>query len=226
MAKQRKKEPKRSILADFISGANIKAKNRDQRAEQQKRKYFLIVSEGNKSEPQYFDDLKKDLPPDAITIYTKGTGLQTSAVVLKAASLMQKRVDSIKPDYDEVWALIDKDAFTDFDEAITLAEKLGIEAGWSNTCFELWYLLHFQALEAGLDSKTLTTKLEEQISKKQGKAFQYGKEGLYKLLCDYGDVQAAIKRATKLLEKQSEALPSVANPRTRVHILVERLLFP
>lgn len=46
--------------------------------------------------------------------------------------------------YSDVWVVIDKDDFSDFDEAIQKAGVEKLSVAWSNPSFELWYLLHFQ----------------------------------------------------------------------------------
>ena len=49
-----------------------------------------------------------------------------------------------KSDYDEVWAVFDKDDFSDFDEAITLALHNEINCAFSNEAIEYWFFLHFE----------------------------------------------------------------------------------
>ena len=61
------------------------------------------------------------------------------------------------PEDSNVWCVFDRDKNIDeaqnersnieFDEAIALARRRGIKVAWSNDAFELWVLLHFEAVE-------------------------------------------------------------------------------
>jgi hypothetical protein len=98
------------------------------------RRYFLIVSEGAKTEPVYFEYFKKRLPRDMLeTIEIEPGGKETIRVVELAMAKRKRRQKSLKPPYDEVWAVFDKDDFPDeaFNGAISLAEQKGIEHGAS-----------------------------------------------------------------------------------------------
>jgi len=79
----------------------------------QERKYFLIVCEGEKTEPNYFRHFKNKLPKHLLnTVELIGEGDNTLNVVKKAVSLKSDRLeDPINPKYDEVWAVFDKDDF-------------------------------------------------------------------------------------------------------------------
>ena len=101
----------------------------------------LIVCEGTKTEPNYFEAFaKKQQGVIVYDIEVKGLGRGTKDVVEKAINLKSKN------NYDRVWAVFDKDEFPakDFNDAITLGTQNGIEVAWSNEAFELWYLYHFR----------------------------------------------------------------------------------
>jgi hypothetical protein len=53
-------------------------------------------------------------------------------------------------DYDEAWAVCDVDQYPT-GEASRLGEELRVQIAWSNPCFELWLLLHFQRCNAYLE---------------------------------------------------------------------------
>src|SRR4030042_2474948 len=104
------------------------------------RKYFLIVSEGEKTEPNYFEAYKKILPKHLIEIKILGTGENT----LKLLDTALKK--AAQKSYDEVWIVFDKDSFPDdnFDNTIFSAPSKKIKCAYSNEAFEIWYLLHFE----------------------------------------------------------------------------------
>ena len=106
---------------------------------------ILIVCEGERTEPRYFDSFKKKhnglfvLDMDVL-----GLGANTLSVVNKAIELKTK-AESVGIPYDSVWAIFDRDSFSEakFNAAVQKAESNGVNAAWSNEAFELWYLYHF-----------------------------------------------------------------------------------
>src|SRR5579862_7794131 len=117
------------------------------------RRYFLIVSEGAKTEPIYFQYFKDRLPRDMVdTIEIEPGGIETIRVVELAIKKRAERHSILKPPYDEVWAVFDKDDFppVSFNRAIAMANQNGIEHAASNEAFELWYVLHYQYLDVAI----------------------------------------------------------------------------
>ena len=109
---------------------------------------FLIVSEGTKTEPLYFDGLanyinelynSKSIKAEKPTIETIGQGKNTISLVEAAAKIVAHSPII----FEQVWVVFDKDDFENFDEAIKLAESKGFCVGWSNQSFEYWIYLHF-----------------------------------------------------------------------------------
>ena len=113
---------------------------------------FLIVSEGTKTEPLYFDGLAKyinekygnGIDVEKPLIDTCGEGKCTVSLVEETSKIVSRS----KTMYSQVWVVFDKDDFGDFDEAIELAEKSGYHVGWSNQSFEYWIFLHFNYSDA------------------------------------------------------------------------------
>ena len=104
---------------------------------------FLIVCEGEKTEPNYFN--KFPIPSDSV-IDVRGIDANTDSLVKETIRLM-----SLKK-YDQVWVVFDRDSFTPnhFNTACRLADQNGIQKAYSNEAFELWYLLHFFYLDTGI----------------------------------------------------------------------------
>jgi predicted ATP-dependent endonuclease of OLD family len=94
---------------------------------------------GGETEEIYFNHYKtkhkKDLENINIKVVTHKKSNPLS--VVKAA--LEQRAD-----YDEVWAVFDKDDFTDFNDAITLALDNEINCAFSNEAIEYWFFLHFE----------------------------------------------------------------------------------
>jgi len=96
---------------------------------------FLIVCEGEKTEPNYF----KSFRVPTVVIEVKGLGENPSRLV-ESAKKWQK-----EDDYDQVWCVFDRDSWPeqDFYNAIKNATEQGFGVAYSHECFELWYILHF-----------------------------------------------------------------------------------
>lgn len=189
--------------------------------------FFLIVCEGEKTEPAYFEAFPRKNVMHRVVIKCENSGKKTAAmqVVNKAIALKEKSKDK----YDSVWAVFDKDENTDADflAAIKKAEEHGIKTAWSNEAFELWYVLHFIPLEASLPRKEYENKIETAISSKlpKGKKYSYSKiaKDMYSKMSEHGNQSNAIKHAKKLVNKHNCKNYCSHNPCTMVYKLVEEL---
>jgi hypothetical protein len=188
------------------------------------RKYFLIVSEGEKTEPIYFEYIKQFLPKKLLeTVEIIGEGDNTLNIVKKAILERDKRkVNSLLPNFDEVWAVFDKDDFPSvrYNNAIKLAKSSDIEEGSSNQAFELWYVLHFEFLQSSLHRKDYFKKLSGIL----GYKYEKNTDKIVKQIFEKGNVKRAIQWAKELEKLHVGKTPANACPSTRVYKLVENLL--
>ncbi len=191
---------------------------------------FLVVCEGERTEPNYFKELVKDKYSEVRAEEIVGEGLSTCALVKKTAEIRERLEHQRQLKFDRVWVVFDKDDFNDFNEAIALAERKGYGAAWSNEAFELWYLLHFVYLDAAISRSDYISKLEAEIRRFDGfKDFKYRKndEGFYSLLQKIGNEDLAKARAQKLRRFFQQSLDYKSQkPCTTVDILVEELEHP
>ncbi|MBI2966587.1 MAG: RloB domain-containing protein [Bacteroidetes bacterium] len=191
------------------------------------RVYFLIVCEGEKTEPNYFEALKKELPIGTVEIKIDGTGRNTISLV--EYTIKQKDIASRK--YDRVWAVFDKNSFPDnnFNSAIIKARDNNVNCAWTNEAFELWFILHFQYRNTGMKRKEYQDCIEQEIQSRSGdKGYKYKKNdpNTYSLLKKYGNQEQAIKWAKKLQQNFTDERYAAHNPCTRVHELIEELFNP
>ncbi|REG98452.1 RloB family protein [Flavobacterium aquicola] len=195
------------------------------------RVYFLIVCEGEKTEPNYFKSFKTNVKSYVYTIDAFGEASNTRDLVKRTI----KARDKSSQKYDSVWVVFDKDSFSpnNFNGAIELAENNNIKAGWSNEAFELWYLLHFQYRNTHMSRNEyksaieveVNAKISAQSKSKKAKAFVYKKNSaeMYSILEKYGDQKQAIKNAEKLILTHNCNNFAIHNPCTRIHLLVQEL---
>ena len=184
------------------------------------------------TEPMYFNGMKKliqeriggridvSLVP---RIDIHGKGMSTSHLI-KAT---ERLVKDAKIVYQNVWIVLDRDDFKDFDEAVRAAAERGFKVAWSNQCFEYWLYLHFSYSEAALDRSQWFKKLDELFSRYSLGDGSYRKnyENVYELVNTYGSVDAAIKNARSRMKgyDSSSCKPSEYDPGTTVYELAEEL---
>jgi hypothetical protein len=113
---------------------------------------ILIVTEGEKTEPQYFDEIRKKLRLSAthIAIADSSYGTEPGQIVECAADLFRAR----GKEFDQVFAVFDRDEHRTYHEALDACPRaklrndenrhVTLRAVPSNPCFELWLLLHYE----------------------------------------------------------------------------------
>lgn len=188
--------------------------------------YFLIVCEGEKTEPNYFKSFRKKIGKVVYDIKFDGGGISTLRVVEKAIELR----DSSKQKYDRVWAVFDKDSFksNSFNSAILKAECNNIKCAWSNEAFELWYLLHFLNRTTSMKREDYKKAIELAVNNKiksKKNIFKYEKNNpdMFSIHEKYGNQEQAVIWAKKLNENFDGTKFSEFNPATQVYKLVEEL---
>lgn len=219
-SKKHKQPSFKDFLDKLISNTVDEPKQIDKFDE---RKYFLIVTEGERTEPLYFNYFKNYLPKKLLeTIEVSGEGDNTVNIVRKAIELRNERNLSLKPKFDEVWAVFDKDDFPSsrFNAAVGLANKEGINSGHSNQSFELWYVLHFQYLTSALHRRDYIKLLSKSLGFKYEKNNPKVVEHLF-MKCN---VKQAIAWAKSLEKLHKGKTPAQSCPSTKVYELVEKLM--
>ena len=188
---------------------------------------FLIVCEGEKTEPNYFKAFTERWS-EVKEVNVKGCGCSTCQLINEAKKIQEKLEHERQVSFDRVWLVFDKDEFKDFNKAIEDAKKEGMN--WSNQAFELWYVLHFQYLVTGVDRKQYIEMIEDKVRKaSKSKKFKYKKNdvGFYQILQEHGNEDFAFKNAEKLRNRHKGKVDYAAhNPRTEVDLLVKELRNP
>jgi hypothetical protein len=186
---------------------------------------FLIVTEGEKTEPCYFEALRKRLglsSADVVVFHPEGTDpitLTKEAVVLRETR-RQEAQTGFQAAYDEVWVVFDLEKKhstrrEQAKQAMSLKEAEGIKFAESDPSFEFWLLLHEEFTTASFaDSKAVIKRL-----KKHWKSYNKGQipsaEFLEKL-------QTAIDNAERCRKYHRDA-GGDRNPSTDVDLLAANL---
>ena len=107
----------------------------------------LIVCEGEKTEPNYFEALKDHLALNSANIYVTGE-CGSSPVSIFGYAMQRYRDEQRRGDpFDKVFCVFDRDAHDTYQQALdkiaAAKPKDTFVATTSVPCFEYWLLLHF-----------------------------------------------------------------------------------
>ena len=190
---------------------------------------FLIVCEGKKTEPLYFEALITNHTSTVREVTIEGEGRATVALVERTEEIRRDLERKNNMSFDRVWVVFDKDDFDDFNEAIKKARKLGFQSAWTNEAFELWYYLHFEYLDTGIKREAYIDKLQDVFRKKMDDDnFKYrkGNPDIYSLLQQYGREDLAKRFAQQLRSQYTDTNYATHKPCTMVDKLVDELEHP
>jgi hypothetical protein len=184
-----------------------------------KRRRYLIVSEDSKSSVDYLKSFPYD--EDLVEIVTEG-GAGDPARVVRTGIALQKEAKKSKEPFIEVYCVFDRDDHESYQQAFDLIKgENSIKAIWSNECFELWYLLHFEFRNSGMGRKEIYSKLNKILGRKYNK----GDTSVVEQLTDR--MEEAHANAVRLLDYaygENSQAPWMVNPSTKIHVLVQKLI--
>jgi hypothetical protein len=184
---------------------------------------ILIVCEGKKTEPQYFEEIRisNRVPTAHVTVLHSELGTQPRQVVdFAEQTFLASRA------YEHVYAVFDRDAHPTYHDALNRARALDgtlrnderkpvtFTAIASVPCFELWLLLHFADIHAYFERQEIYRRVREHMPR-----YEKGARDVYTATEPHLD--AATRRATAL---QGRFTPHAGNePYTNADILVSLL---
>lgn len=197
---------------------------------------ILIVSEGSKTEPNYFGDIRMAyrLSSANIHIYPSELGTDPKNVVQYAYDLFcngdsnKHHVD--KGAFEHVYAVFDRDIHNNFFEALQLIEGYNqkknklkndnqepvcFHAIASVPSFELWLLLHYEDVLAPIERWTVIERLKKHIPD-----YDKGATGIFKRTRPH--LIQAQERAAALAKKFTAH--NDPEPYTGIHELIEKLI--
>ena len=113
----------------------------------EERERAMIVTEGSKTEPEYFRRLIRELGLTTASVTITGDGGSAPISVIKQAKILLAE----DPDFEHVFLVFDRDRTKTYDAAIAKVETLkprkapkgqAIVVIPSIPSFEIWYLFH------------------------------------------------------------------------------------
>lgn len=178
------------------------------------RPRFLIICEGEQTEPNYF----RSFPTRPRAIVTVN-GFGKSPQKLVEIANQKKEELEFEDEKDQVWCVFDRDEWEidEFNGAIKKAKDNGILVAFSNEAFELWFILHFELHTTGSSRGDYQRKLTKFL----GSQYKKNSQNMYTLL--FSKQLDALNNANKLYSRYKPNNPASDNPSTSVHFLVEEL---
>ena len=117
--------------------------------------------------------------------------------------------------HDQIWCVFDRDEHPNFDKAVALAARHGINLAISNPCLELWFMLHFEDRMAYIERQAAQRRAEELLG-----CSKVLTEPALSVLAERYD--EARQRAVKLDEKhEGDGSPPGTNPSSGVWCLID-----
>lgn len=174
---------------------------------------ILIVSEGSKTEPNYFREIRTAyrLHTANVEVHPSELGTAPIQVVQYAKSLFESgdRHKQIQPRaFEQVYAVFDRDDHVSYFDAMQLADSLDgklrndnkqavrFQAIASVPSFELWLLLHFEDIRAPIQRDEVMRCLRLHLP-----GYEKGAGQVFTITCDRLGV--ATQRALALVSKFS-----------------------
>lgn len=171
---------------------------------------ILIVSEGSKTEPNYFREIRTAYRLHTTNVEVRPSELGTAPiqVVQYAQALFEdgdRQKNIQRRAFEKVYAVFDRDDHDSYHEALTLAASLDgklkndakqsvtFQAIASVPSFELWLLLHFEDIQAPLHRNEAMRRLKIHIP-----GYDKGAGNVFKRTGEY--LAVATQRAERLAE--------------------------
>ena len=189
---------------------------------------ILIVTEGSKSEVDYFKKIRHrlNLPRSSVLIQA-GKRSDPTHFVNTTKNLLIKR----KINFQSVYCVFDRDDHSRYEEALKDLEVLrkrndvlckNIVAITSVPCFEYWYFLHVSdSRKAYGTNRSPCSELEKDL--RQYKPFQNYEKSSCKSFFDliWKNRKVAMQRSKMIFENPFSESYYNEDPSTRVHIVME-----
>jgi len=192
----------------------------------------LIVCEGEKTEPQYIREIRRNYRLNTANVHVCSSALGTQPLqVVEYAEMLFRKGDRSKAidlgAFDRVIVVFDRDDHASYHQALNKAEAMNgklkndigervpFQAIASVPCFELWLLLHFEDVHAPIHRDDVYERLKAYLP-----GYNKGQSGYW--AATKAHLQVAIKRAST--RAAANGAHNDHEPYTAMYDLVLRLI--
>jgi hypothetical protein len=188
---------------------------------------ILIVSEGEKTEVLYFEEIRRfyKLATMHVKVRHSEYGTTPLQVVEFALDLCEKTRE-----WEKVFCVIDRDDHPGYEDALNkakahdkklrneLKQPIEVTAIPSNPSFELWLLMHFEPMERHIHRDEVLRLLRDRFIPD----YEKGRRGVFEIT--RARLETAYTNAARIRARQERHdLPGMGNPSTSVDELVRVL---
>ena len=181
----------------------------------QSLKRIVIVCEGKKTEPLYFEALRREYRLSSVDVKVVQSRSAPTHVVQVA--IRQKR--ELDDKRDEVWCVFDAECRATeapFRQAVADSRAYDLNLAVSNPAFEYWYILHFECTDRPFGSA------EECVRSLQVHVPSYDKA-----CCVFDELKGrladALANSDTLRRNAPDSWQTFPNPSTSVDVLVKSI---
>jgi hypothetical protein len=151
--------------------------------------YYIIYVDTQETEQNYINGFRDSIPDNlknniVIKVQKVNTANLLSDAIYEA---------SLEQQYREVWIILDRDEFKNFDKTIVEATNKKVKVGWSNPCIETWFHAHFENSPNITNSQLCISKFRLIYENNIAQEYKKNDKDIYKKLQKYGDETNAIK---------------------------------
>lgn len=188
---------------------------------------ILIVSEGEKTEVLYFEEIRKyyKLATTHVKVCHSEYGTTPLQVVEFALDLCEETRE-----WEKVFCVIDRDDHPGYEDALNkakahdkklrneLKQPIEVRAIPSNPSFELWLVMHFERIERNIHRDEVLRLLRDRFIP----GYEKGRKGIFELT--RARLETAYANTARIKARQErQDLPGIDNPSTCVDELVKVL---
>lgn len=194
----------------------MKRENRLNRKREDRKKIplktgaYLIVTDAEKTEKNYFEGIKSTIPEILKNdLQIKIFSNKSLAKIIDFAAEERNKDERFR----DVWLIFDRDEVKNFDTLIEEEKNSKMNVGWSNPCFEIWLMAYLKNLENISNSQFCCSRFEKIYTERTGK-------NSYEKAEEKAIEKARVKYHTS---KEEYRIPSKMIGCTTVYKLVEEL---
>ena len=180
---------------------------------------WYFYSEGKETEPNYLKSLFEnvDKNKESINPIIEGLGMVSLSLVNDVIEKDNKIVKDHK-----TFVLFDKDdnPNMNFNFAIDKAKQNNIIPLWSNECFELWLLLHFNYMDSNISRNDYYEKLKDLTKSKK---YEKNMDNIFDEVNGINGALKAYKNAKKLYKTYKNKPYKDMAPCTTVFELIDEI---
>lgn len=179
--------------------------------------HFYVFCEGKNTEPDYLRDYKEEHKAITTLKVFKEQG-KPEAIVREACEHKGRLSKEERALPNEFWVVFDRDNHDRIDEAFKLARQNDIHVAFSNPCFELWALLHFQEQAGHIEGKKVQSLLQQHMP-----SYDHERGARVSFAALFPKTLDAEKRARTLLARADTHGSPHGNPSTTLWLLLKRM---